>query len=91
MNVRKDYSRAKRVPRIKQKVQTKWIKGQLERVGLAQVDLANRLGLSEGQLTRTLQGKRIIQAWEISPIAQMLDITLEDCLRAFGCLYNVKK
>lgn len=62
----------------------KWIAENLTNAEISQRELADRVGLDPGALSRTIAGRRRLQLDEASKIAQSFKVDLSEVLEHFG-------
>lgn len=65
-------------------INTEWFKLRMEIQKISQRQMANQLGIDHGALSLTLRGKRKMQLEEASKIAQILNVSTTEVLRAAG-------
>lgn len=68
----------------------KWVTEKLSETEISQRELADRVGLDPGALSRTIAGRRRLQLDEATAIAQSFKVDLGEVLEHFGLQNNHK-
>ena len=66
-----------------------WLKSKLSETGITQAELSRRSGVSQGHITKVLNGDRGLGEQALKGIAEAFNIPLEEVFRVAGILPEV--
>jgi transcriptional regulator with XRE-family HTH domain len=66
------------------KIDSKWIRARIAKIGGSQAELGRVLGVDRAQITRMLDGERRVQLDDVKPMAIYLEVSTVEMLRRLG-------
>ena len=66
------------------KIDSKWIRARIAKIGGSQAELGRVLGVDRAQITRMLDGQRRVQLDDVKPMAIYLEVSTVEMLRRLG-------